>query len=419
MKKRLLSIVLSTAMVLGLAITGHAAEEREVTIMMLNDWVSGTPRSEEVAKKLAAFEEAHPGVTVKLEGTSQQDIKEKFQTAALAGGGADLVMMDNSGHAIDLAAMGLLYPLSEMIAPEELEAMYQPGPLNSGKFQGEYYSVPWYMDCCGLVYNAERLEELGIEAPTNWDELKTAVQAVKDAGYGGIITYQSAYAFYPFFYQNNCPVIDTSGEIPEVVIDSEEGKEAWNYICDLIESGAMVESFKEATNWDKVYESLANGEATFLLGGDWNIGGVLGINPDIKLGVATLPEKQTKAAVLGGWTWNINVNCKYPDLVWELTQYLTSEDCDSILAAAGGKLSARVGFDFEAALADNPNKEILTVFTEQFPYTNPRPAIVNEKAIDEMITDAINEVLFGNIDRDTALNNLAAALRDNIKSNYE
>ena len=419
MKKRFISIILSLAMVAGLTITAHAEEARELTVMMLNDWVSGTAYSDETAAKLSAFEEAHPGVTIHLEGASQQDIKEKFQTSALAGGGADLVTMDNSGHAIDLAAMGLLYPLSEMISAEELETMYQPGPLNSGKFQGEYYSIPWYMDCCGLVYNAERLEELGIEAPTNWEELKDALDKVLAAGYGGIITYQSAYAFYPFFYQNNCPVIDTSGDIPEVVIDTEEGKEAWNYICDLIESGAFVESFKEATNWDKVYESLANGEATFLLGGDWNISGVLGINPDIKLGVATMPEHKTQATVLGGWTWNINVNCKYPDLAWELAQYLSSEECDSILAASGGKLSARIGFDFEAALADNPNKEILSVFTEQFPYTNPRPAIVNEKAIDEMITDAIDEVLFGNVDRDTALENLAAALRDNVKSNYE
>ena len=75
--------------------------------------------------------------------------------------------------------------------------------------------------------------------------------------------------FIHFFYQNECPVIDTSGDIPQVVIDNEEGKEAWNYICDLISKGGLVESFKEATTWDKVYESFANGEATFLLGGDW------------------------------------------------------------------------------------------------------------------------------------------------------
>ena len=139
------------------------------------------------------------------------------------------MMMDNSGHAIDLAAMGLLYSLEELTTDEELTAQYQEGPLDSGKFEGKYYSVPWNMDCTGLYYNKERLDELGIDVPTTWKELSDAVDKVKEAGYGGIITYQSAYAFYSFFYQNECPVIDTSGDVPKVVIDNEEGKEAWNY----------------------------------------------------------------------------------------------------------------------------------------------------------------------------------------------
>lgn len=418
MKKRLLSMVLSAAMVLGMTITGAAAEETELTMLLLNSWLPGSPGGDALAEKIAEFEEAHPGVTVTIEGTAATDIKEKFQTSALAGAGADLTIMDNSGHAIDLAAMGLLYPLSEFIAPEELEAMYQPGPLNSGRFQGEYYSIPWMMDCCGLLYNAERLEELGLEVPTTWEELKAAVQTAMDAGYGGITTYQSTYAFYPFFYQNNCPVIDTSGEIPEVVIDSEEGKEAWNYICDLLEMGAYVESFKESTVWDKVYESLANGEATFLLGGDWCVSCVYNINPDFKLGVAVMPENKAKATALGGWTWNINANSEHPELAWEFVKFITSEESDSVLKA-NGQISARVGFDFQAALAENPNKDIYMVFTEQFPYTKSRPAIINEKAVDEIIADGIMEVLFGNLDRDAALESVAAALRENIKSNYE
>lgn len=98
-----------------------------------------------------------------IAGASQQDIKESFQTAALAGGGADIVMMDNSGHAIDLAAMGLLYPLEDITTADELTAQYQEGPLNSGKFEGKYYSVPWYMDCTGLYYNKERLR--------NWESM--------------------------------------------------------------------------------------------------------------------------------------------------------------------------------------------------------------------------------------------------------
>lgn len=391
-------------------------DSAEITLLMTNDWVDeSTDLGGEFTKTIRQYEEEHPGTKITLQGASQQDIKESFQTAALAGGGADIVIMDNSGHAIDLAAMGLLYPLSELATPEDLVSQYQEGPLNSGKFQGEYYSVPWYMDCCGLYYNKERLDELGLSVPTNWEELSDALEKVKEAGYGGIITYQSAYAFYSFFYQNECPVIDTSGETPSVVIDNEQGKEAWDYICGMIENGGLVESFKEATTWDKVYESFANGEATFLLGGDWCASGVDGINPDLDYGITTMVEGKTQATVLGGWTWNINANSKNPELAYDLIQYINSEKGDPILAVQG-KISARKDFDYAKALE---GKERLKVFTDEFPYTCARPAVINEKAIDELITNAILEVDYGKATAEEALKSLTQKLNENIASNYK
>ena len=391
-------------------------DSAEITLLMTNDWVDeSTDLGGEFTKTIRQYEEEHPVTKITLQGASQQDIKESFQTAALAGGGADIVIMDNSGHAIDLAAMGLLYPLSELATPEDLVSQYQEGPLNSGKFQGEYYSVPWYMDCCGLYYNKERLDELGLSVPTNWEELSDALEKVKEAGYGGIITYQSAYAFYSFFYQNECPVIDTSGETPSVVIDNEQGKEAWDYICGMIENGGLVESFKEATTWDKVYESFANGEATFLLGGDWCANGVDGINPDLDYGITTMVEGKTQATVLGGWTWNINANSKNPELAYDLIQYINSEKGDPILAVQG-KISARKDFDYSKALE---GKERLKVFTDEFPYTCARPAVINEKAIDELITNAILEVDYGKATAEEALKSLTQKLNENIASNYK
>ena len=161
------------------------SESTELTLLMTNDWVDeSTDLGTVFIKAIKQYEEEHPDVKINLQGASQQDIKESFQTAALAGGGADIVTMDNSGHAIDLAAMGLLYPLSKITSAEELTATYQEGPLNSGKFQGEYHSIPWFMDCCGLYYNEERLEELDLEVPRTWDDLAAALKVVKDAGYG-------------------------------------------------------------------------------------------------------------------------------------------------------------------------------------------------------------------------------------------
>ena len=169
-KKRITALLLAASMVLGTSACGGSggaesadstagqeqepqqesgSETTELTLLMGNDWVDESKElGAEFTKVIGQYQEEHPEVKITLQGASQQDIKESFQTAALAGGGADIVTMDNSGHAIDLAAMGLLYPLSELTTAEELTSHYQEGSLNSGKFQGEYHSVPWYMDCC-------------------------------------------------------------------------------------------------------------------------------------------------------------------------------------------------------------------------------------------------------------------------------
>ena len=116
MKKRALAVMLAGVMVLGAQTGVWAAsdtsdtsdqKEGELTLLMTNSWIDESgASSEEFLKVIKQYEEENPGVKITLQGASQQDIKESFQTAALAGGGADIVVMDNSGHAIDLAAMG-------------------------------------------------------------------------------------------------------------------------------------------------------------------------------------------------------------------------------------------------------------------------------------------------------------------------
>lgn len=416
--KKTLALLLALTMLVSIFCIGASAEELkgELVVTLLPKWIDETREQGNILRGIIkAYEEDHPGVTITLQGVAATDIKESFQTAALAGSGPDVVVMDNCGHAIDLAAMGLLLPLSNFTTAEELEATYQPGPLNSGKFEGEYYSVPWHMDCCGMYANTDHLKACGLEVPETWDDLLNCLKVLKENGYGGIITYKSAYAFYPFFYQNECPVIDTTGEIPQVVVDNEAGKEAWNYICKMItEYDGLVESFKEASSWDKVYESFANGEATFMLGGDWCKKSIEALDTDVNYVIADMVAGKTQATVLGGWTYNINVNTKNPELAYDFVRYITGEAGDPYVLSEG-RNSTRKDWDIDAALA---GKEDLKVLAAQFGYTMPRPGIINEKAIDEIIVNNLLTVIYGQADADTALANLAQDLRDNIESNY-
>lgn len=386
----------------------------EVVVLLTNNWGPDTNAGAMLEQAFTAYEEAHPDVTVTVQTAASTDIKESFQTSALAGSGADVVITDNSGHAIDMAAMGLLLPLNSFIADKELLEIYQPGPLNSGKFEGVYYSLPWYMNCCGMYINTDRLNEIGCSVPTNWEELETVLDKLATAGYGGIITYKSAYAFYSFFYQNDCDVLDTSGQIPQVVVDTDAGKEAWRYICNMIQKGYIVESFKEANSWDKVYESFANGEASILLGGDWCRKGINKLNPSFEYSINAMPSHKRQATILGGWTWNINANTKQAALAWDLIHYITSAECDYVLDA-DSRHSCRRDFDVDSALAEKPwMKEIAS----QYPYTMARPAIINEKSIDQIMVDHLLTVIYGQAEPDEALANFAKALNANISENY-
>ena len=71
------------------------------------------------------------------------------------------------------------------------------------------------------------------------------------------------------------------------------------------------------------------------------LAGVENINPDMDYGIAPMVKGKTEATVLGGWTWNINANCKNPELAYDLIQYLNSEKGDSILECRRKSISAR------------------------------------------------------------------------------
>ena len=49
----------------------------------------------------------------------------------------------------------------------------------------------------------------------------------------------------------------------------------------------------------------------------------------------------------------------------------------------------------------------------------PRPAIINEQAIDELITNAIMTVVYGEATADEALASLTEKINENIQQNYQ
>lgn len=360
------------------------------------------------------FEEDHPGTKITVEALPGKDILSKFTTSAMAGSGPDIVALDNSGWPIDLAAMGLLLPLDDEIAASEND--YLQGPLDSGFYEGSYYSVPWYFNNTGLYYNKRILNEIGkTDAPTNWEEFEEDVKLATEKGYSGVSTRLDGYAIYNIFMENDNPVIDTTGDKPVVTVNNESGKEAFNFWTGLqTKYQAFPEAMKDASNWATAYTTFVSDDCLFFISGDWAYKNIKSGNPDLQFGLAPMPKGSINAVCLGGYNMAINANTKNKELAWAFVEYLTSKDCDTVLTDQG-RIPGRKDVDYTPILEMNPEYQ---VFIDEAAYTVPRPRVKNAASVDEMLSNAFMKVFFGQSSAEDALNELEAELNNFVAENY-
>ena len=394
----------------------EAAGETELTgelSVMVNNAFTGLD-DPAILRAAEAFEEAHPGVTISIEGLSGDELISKYTTSAMAGSGPDVVALDNAGWPIDLAAMGLLLPLDERIEASGND--YLQGPLDSGLYEGQYYSVPWYFNNTGLYYNKRILEEIGkTEPPKDMAEFEEDVKLATELGYAGVSTRLDGYAPFNIFFAFDNPVIDTSGERPVVTVNNESGKEAFNFWTGLhTKYHAFPEGMKDAADWATAYTTFVSDDCLFFICGDWGYANIQKNNPDMEFGLAPMPKGTVQAVCLGGYNMAINANTSNPDLAWASVEYLTSKECDYVLTEQG-RIPGRTDVDYEPILEINPDYQ---VFIDEAEYTVPRPRVKNAKSVDDKMVDAFTKVFFDQMTAEQALNELEAELNDFINENY-
>ena len=310
--------------------------------------------------------------------------------------------------------MGLIIPLDEQIAASGND--YLQGPLESGMYEGSYYSVPWYFNNTGLYYNKRILEEIGkSEAPATWEELEEDIKLATEKGYAGISTRLDGYAVFNMFMAAGNPVIDTSGDRPVVTVNDESGKEAFHFWTGLhTKYHAFPEGMKDASDWATAYTTFVSDDCLFFICGDWAYKNIETGNPDMEFGLAPMPKGKVNAVCLGGYNLAVNSNSASQELAWEFVRYLTSKECDYVMTEQG-RIPGRTDVDYEPIIAMNPSYQ---VFIDEAEYTVPRPRVKNAASVDEKVCDAFKKVFFDQTTAEDALNVLEQELNDFINENY-
>ena len=268
--RRLFSFV--TAGAFALSATATFAED-----VTLRVWDTFADQTEGMAAFIADFEAANPGIKIQRDVQSNDQMRPIIQTALSSGTGPDVLYYDTGpGFAGVLAKAGLLLPLDDAYDAGMFSAVY-PWTKERTTFDGKTYGVGNEVEFLGVYYNQAMFDELGLKAPTTYEEFLAVAKALKDAdkipvAFGDADGWPAFHLFS--LYTNN--IIGKAGI--EAMI---AGKTSWDtpevaeaiklFFVDMNSEGLLPPSVNAIT-YDDTTNLFLSGQAGMNITGTWQIG---------------------------------------------------------------------------------------------------------------------------------------------------
>ncbi|MDD3362438.1 MAG: extracellular solute-binding protein [Hespellia sp.] len=264
MRKKVLSVLLATAMVVSLLAgcgagkgsesktsdeskDGGKAKIKFLSAMELVD--------EDMIKE---FESQNPDIEVDFDYVDSGNYSAKFAALASSNEVPD-VFWTQSGYYSDQINEGLLLDISDDLAdksyegdavwkdtfvPALIESLQHIAYTGCGEMDSYDYGVPFTMTTIAVLYDKAVYEKLGLSEPTDWDSFMANNEAIKKGGYTPLSVQSNTCIDWlaRLFWDQYC-----RAEIEDKELKFEDG--GMTFHTESVEKG--MESYKEM--WDKGY----------------------------------------------------------------------------------------------------------------------------------------------------------------------
>lgn len=318
------------------SLTSANAQELSLTY---SDWqLAQDIWGKSLREVLAEFQEENPGITVRDEPVplAQRDVR--FSTAIRAGAGPDVFALDanpirqyiQEGWVLDLT------PYIEQEAGFLVD--FYPNSLEPVTVDGKTYGIPMNTVAMVLVYNEKLFKQAGIEAPpATWEEFREVAAKLTDAQNGRwATTLVLAPAGFDLRVSSIFRSFGADFLTPDwtaSAIDTPEMKKAFDFVLDLIGSGAIPPGVTQV-DANAARRMLANEQIAMKIGTTWSMPEVSGMNPDLdgwnvlKMAPIPVPEGVDPAVrtTLFQKSIFVNSNTKHPEAAWKLAKFLTDPE---------------------------------------------------------------------------------------------
>lgn len=313
---------------------------------------------EQTAKE---YEEAHPGVKIKVEGNPR--IWEQLRPRFVAGNPPDLTF---PGWGLDhwsLIYEGQLMPLDAALDSKPYEGegswrdTFEPSLLKLGRHEGKQYFLPHFFNVLGWWYDPQVFEKNGWAVPKTYEELLALCPKIKAKGLSPI-TYQGKYPYYMIAGFLLPWTVSAGGiEAVDAIQNLEPG--AWKSPA-VLQAARMIVELKTkgffqdgaiGMSHTESQSEFVNGRAAMIPCGTWLKSEMAKVMPATAKMQFMLPpvlaagKGDPTAVIIGIEPWMVPTKGKNPELAVDFYKYVTSLTKAKQFVEQKGALTAVKGSD--------------------------------------------------------------------------
>ena len=343
MKRKLITMILTSALVLSLPIGGTvtlAAEDVSGTIVI---WEHDYSFEDSLTELVAAFNEEYPDVSVEYEIKADGDYYSLLQTAIQSGSGPDLFWTNGTAttNMPDLVSNSACEDLTDKVD----FSFISDSAMDLAKIDDGIYSIPWMtLDTRTVFYNKDMFEENGWTVPTTFDEFEKLLATIKEAGITPISlahdSWSALFAFEPIL-AGYSPEYSAGLQDYTSKADGQEAREALQKMVDWAEAGYFGDNWTGVIDNQAQILAFTTGSTAMNIAGSWDAATISFNNPGLNYGAFAIPSEDGTTGLVGTAAngFSVNAASENMDAAIAFANFCASKEAQTIWVQSLGAVS--------------------------------------------------------------------------------
>lgn len=207
-------------------------------------------------KVIKEFEEQNPEIKIKWVDVPFSEGEKRTLASVLSDNPPDLINLNPDFSAL-LAQRGALYEIDE-----QYTGQFNKHIINSLKYNGKLYSLPWYATSAVTIYNKKLLSKSGAKMPETFEDLGKIAPIIKEK--------TGAYVLLPNITENDTMlrILNKYG-VTALNINSEQSIKVFDYFKNLYEKDLIPKESVTQTHREALEKYMAEQIVFFQAGANF------------------------------------------------------------------------------------------------------------------------------------------------------